>query len=201
MTDEHNTTTSETNPESVIEQPTQEQNVPLQNDSAEETPPVKKTPKDFIIERQLKRRQESEDRIRELETKLAELQGGPTDTSKELDVSQDFLEHTRDLERRMEIKDFVAENPAFAQYKDKMMKWAKHDAYARVPVEQLAYAVAGPEMFKQTSGEVQQATLEAQSSKVTGGSVAPMEAPKPKGYSQMTNAEFMAEVNRVKSRL
>lgn len=160
-------------------------------------PPVKKTPKDYILERQARKRREAEDKARQLEEELALLKEDPS-THQRMDMNQDFLEHTRALERKLEIRDFLADYPQFRPYQEKMLQWSLHEAYARIPVEQLAYAVAGKDLMKMRQNLESQAEREALSSQVLGGSVQSSEPPRPKGVHEMSQAEFQAYVQSVK---
>lgn len=189
MTDEENSIPSEDAVQNEVqtEVPVQEQTT---NESEEQSPPTRKTPQDYIMERQIKKRKEAEDQVRELKEKLEKLEGTDQESGFQQEVTNDILEHTRTLERKLEIKDFLASNPAFAGYESKMLRWSEDPAYSRVPAQQLAYAIAGADLSKTNPAATAEAEREAASSKVLGGSTASTEPKPSKKFHEMTDQEF-----------
>lgn len=153
-------------------------------------PPTRKTPQDYIMERQIKKRKEAEEQVQKLEQELERLKGTDAESGFQQEVTNDMLEHTRTLERKLEIKDFLATHPEFAGYEAKMLNWSQDSAYARIPAQQLAYAVAGADLSKMSPSAKAEAEREAASSKSLGGSSVPTEEKPPKKIAEMTDQEF-----------
>lgn len=95
-----------------------------------------------------------------------------------------------------EINDFVATNPQFAPFTEKALKWAKHPSWKDIPTKQLMFAVAGEKLLKMGATLEKQAIVKARATKTgtNGGGNATGTKP----VSEMTDAEFAQEVERVK---
>ncbi len=169
------------------------------DDEAEE-PPVtaRKTNKDFIIAR--KNRQ-----LAKLKEKVETPNDDNGGSSEEPDAEDDgvdlsglepIINNHIEAEDTREVESFIAENPDFAPYKAKVMKWMKHESRRALPVEDLFFAVAGRAMMKIGAQRAQKANEKAKQTQAGGGTN--REAMKPKDAWAMTDAEFQAEQLRVR---
>ena len=69
-----------------------------------------------------------------------------------------------------EIANFISDNPEFKPYAAKVAKWAGHEAYKNVALEQIFYAAAGKELLKIGAKRKQAADGEARKGRTGGGS-------------------------------
>lgn len=99
------------------------------------------------------------------------------------------------LELKSEINDFVTENPDFKPFADKAAKWAQNPVWANVPTKQLMYAVAGDNLLKIGAQRRQAADERARRTRVAGGNAGGSASGK--SVTEMSDAEFQAEVNAV----
>lgn len=166
-------------------------------DDESEAPPVaqRKTNKDFIIARKNRK-------IAKLqkEAEEADEDGGQegTEDQEDLDLSglEPIIKNHIDAEDAREVDAFLAENPDFAIYKAKVMRWMKDESRRALPVEDIFFSVAGRAMMKIGAERAKKAELKAKQTQVGGGSN--REAMKPKEVWKMSNEEFEAEQLRVR---
>lgn len=69
-----------------------------------------------------------------------------------------------------QIANFISENPEFKPYAAKAAKWARHEAYKNVALEQIFYAAAGKDLLKIGAKRKQGADSEAKKGRTGGGS-------------------------------
>ena len=110
---------------------------------------------------------------------------------------QPFEEEREMQSIRSEINEFVANNPDFKEFVQKAEKWARHPSWKNVPTEQLMYAVAGKQLLTIGAKRREEADRKARETQVGGNSTQGTGAKKP--VWDMTDAEFKAEVDKVKT--
>lgn len=127
-------------------------------DDGAEPPTRGKTAADYVAERRGKK-------IKKLQQK-AQNQQGDDDAGDDVDDDTDpndvsalvqkevekllspVLESQEEQAIDAEIADFLADNPDFEPYKDKVKRFAKHPSRRQIPVKSLFYEVAGDKLLK-----------------------------------------------------
>lgn len=99
-----------------------------------------------------------------------------------------------------EITEFVTANPQFKGHEETIKKFAKHDAYNRLPIEQVAYAAVGKHLMKVGADAARAADAEAAASATGGGSARGTQGGK-KDWSTASAEEVEAEIMRVKGQV
>jgi len=191
----------------TVEIPTQE-DVPAEvspldtteviQETDEDTPPVKKTPNDFILERLAKKKKEAQDEAEVLKQRLADLENQKSTEQLANEATNELVQQNQQLQRQIDVRRFVEEQPDFKKYEEKMNKWSEHPSYANIPVQQLAFAVAGTELIRVGANQAAQADMEAASTHVSGNVSLAQTNKTPKLASEMTDEEFEAEVKAIK---
>jgi len=156
--------------------------------TVDNTPPVRKTPQDYILERYAKKNEASEKTISELQEQLKAAQAS-SEPIGEKEMVNESLRHVNEIQRRMEVRDFVEQNQDYKPFQDRITSWANNKAYGQIPVEQVALAAAGKEVF----GKIEKSKSDAMAkdTAVVGGYAAPAPKP-PKGINDMSDSEFLA---------
>lgn len=158
---------------------------------ADDEPPVRKTPAEYARERIANKKVKADPAT----------PPGEIDPDDEAIVTQvlkkhgvlDSVQASNDQRLTGEIADFVAANPAFKGQESKIRKFASHDAYSRLPIEQAAYAACGKDLFKAGADQARETDAEAAATATGGGSARP-QAPGTKDYSKLSNDEMEAEI-------
>lgn len=148
------------------------------NTEAEENfePEVRKRDKkDFIIERLQKKNGKLQSKAQEEERSDEDLDDyDPNDVSaveKIVDKKlAPLVEQQKQAEDKAEVDSFVAENPQFKPYKDKMLKYRSHPAYEQIPIQHIANIVSGKDLAKLGASEALRAQEEAKQAQMGGGS-------------------------------
>lgn len=96
-----------------------------------------------------------------------------------------------------EINTFVASNPEFKPYADKVAKWAQHPSWENVPVDRIFYAAAGPNLMKMGAQRKAEQDRKAAETRPGGSSSAAESGGKP--IENMTDAEFAAYTDRIRA--
>lgn len=169
---------------------------------ADDTPPVRKTTADYIRERQERKA-----------NKDAANPNGGNDSGSEIHpddlaiVDKVISEKYGDQFAQMadqaltgEINSFVQANPQFKGHEAKIKTYAKHEAYSRLPIAQVAYAAVGSDLMKAGADAARAADQEAAESATGGGSSRGMEAGK-KDYSNMSFEEMEVEIMKAKGQI
>lgn len=81
-----------------------------------------------------------------------------------------LVSETEQKEVDSQIADFVTSNPEFKPYAAKVAKWAGHEAYKNVAIEQIFYAAAGKELLRIGATKGKKADGEARKGRTGGGS-------------------------------
>ena len=99
-----------------------------------------------------------------------------------------------------EISEFVKANPQFVGHEAKIKTYAKHAAYNKLPVEQVAYAAVGKSLLKVGADIARAADKEAAESGAGGGSIRASDSGA-KDYANMPAAEMEAEIAKAKGHI
>lgn len=161
------------------------------DDDQEPAVRARKTAKDFIIERQAR--------------KIEKLKNGETQKSDEEDdvdpederviakVASKMLapifEERIEAEDKAEVQGFIAEHPEFKPYEARVMKAMKHPSRRQIPISDLFYATAGPDLIKIGAKKAKEAEDEAARSGTGGGTVRAEEGQKP-DWANMGKDDF-----------
>lgn len=94
-----------------------------------------------------------------------------------------------------EVNDFIATNPEFKPYSDKVMKWSQDPAWEQVPIEQIFYAAAGKELLQIGAQRRAAADEKARQGRTGGGSSAPDSQ---KSWSDVPLEDVGKEIERIK---
>ena len=150
----------------------------------DDEPPTRKPrkPADFVALRRSKNKEKSAD-----EESKSGNKGGAADEDDEDDDGlspEDAAAIDKRLEKHLapilaekeqqevdtQIANFISENPEFKPYAAKAAKWARHEAYKNVALEQIFYAAAGKDLLKIGAKRKQGADSEAKKGRTGGGS-------------------------------
>jgi len=163
----------------------------------DEEPPSRKTKLDYILQRkQAKLEKEKAKQIEDIDN---ENKSNPSEEEIERVLQNKFgstLEFFEKQQVQMEVSSFLSENPDFKQYEEKILKWSIHESYKNIPVEQIAYAVAGKDLLKM-GAEKARSSDTLKDSSITGESGGRQTGVK-KDVWKMSEQEFEAELERVK---
>lgn len=176
---------------------------------ADEEPQTRKRNADFIIERKNRKIAKLQDKgAGKDDDKGADEEGdddvAPEDEEVITKVVQKHLKPIVDRaaaeEDKQEIDSFVAANPDFKPYADKVAKWAKHPSRAGIPIKTLFYEVAGDDLLKIGAERAKKAGDKARETGAGGGANRDGAGGGTKPVAEMTQEEFEAEQNKVRSK-
>jgi len=161
----------------------------------------KRDKKDFIIERLQKKNEKLQAKTKEGEGEDDEEDEdeNPDSQSVQEIVRKELapvLEKQREAEDKAEVEGFIADNPQFKPYKDKMLKYCSHPAYEQVPIQHIANIAAGKDLVKLGASEAAKADQEAKQGQMGGGS-ARGKTGEQKSVWDMSKEEFEKEKQRV----
>jgi hypothetical protein len=184
-----------------------------QGDDDEEPPVRKKTAKDYIIERKNKKIEklknkkddgeeddgdsDEDDDVSPEDEKVVDkiIQKKYGDKFAKLDQANKAAEEAKD---QGELKQFLTDNPNFKPFEKKIWKHWQHPSRNHLPLSDVVYAVAGPQLLKlgaklgaQADNKARKTSSGGNSARNAGGKI---------DYSSMTDAEFDAHVEKVKQR-
>lgn len=179
----------------------------------DEEPPVRKTHLDFIAERKQRKLEKiKQAKIAKLNEELKTY--GIEDDEEDFDNIEDddekkiaktmkkyfgeSIETIRSKELETEIDKFVKTDERFEPFKAQIAKWAKHPAYANLPIDRLAYAVAGPNLAKAIIEKKKELEDEADKSKLGGGSTRRGEVKK--SVNDMSSQEFEDYLHKIRTK-
>ena len=177
-----------------------------QDNKQDDEPQVikRKTAKDFIIERQQRKiakleGQESQDydddSIRP-EPVESEPDDGD-DSDQQMEAMRPIIEqHIADKDAE-EVTAFLNENPEFGDYAEKVEKMMKHPSRRSIPVNELFFAAAGPDLLKLGAKMAQEADDEADTSRIGGGGSS-YQGVTPKDWSNASQEELDQEKMRIR---
>ena len=111
-----------------------------------------------------------------------------------------FIKQQAVAEDQKEIDDFVTQNPDFKPYAAKVAKFAQHPSRAGIPIKTLFYEVAGDDLLKIGADRAKKAGDKAKESGAGGGTNRGNAGGGTKPVSEMSQAEFEAEQNKVRSK-
>lgn len=156
--------------------------------------PTRLTAKDYYYQRKLEQIQKKHEK--ELADARVTLEKTPMDEDVEV-IKESYAEAQKQI-RDMELSQYLATNPEFASYADKIKKFAEHPDYAHLPTEQLVFASVGKDLLGIIKG-----VSDKQASNSLADANAPLSGaghfvtPK-KSISDMSDEEFKAMQDNVK---
>lgn len=175
---------------------------------SEEEPPVRKTPLDYILERKAKKLESLKaKRLEAIDKELAgeDEQIDPDEESKvDRVIQKKYGQHFEELagqKVKAEVAEFLNTSPIgkhLKEYEAKIVKYAQHPSRSHLPLEAIAYEVAGPELLKIGAKMAAEAEKEAAESKA-GGATARKVGGGKKDYLNMSDKEIEEEILRVKT--
>lgn len=91
-------------------------------------------------------------------------------------IGKEVQKHLRPLiekqemdELKSEVSSFITANPDFKQFEAKILKFASHESRKHLPLQAIAYEVAGPYLMKIGAQRAKQADEDAKSNESGGG--------------------------------
>lgn len=170
--------------------------------TADDEPKTRKRNIDFILERK--------------DRKIAKLseKANNADHEEEDDIDNDdaeiidkriqkaltpFVSKQMQEEDQQEIATFIAQNPDFAPYADKVKKFAQHPSRKEMPIQSIFYEVAGPDLLKIGADRARKSLAESRKSNAGGGS-GTKGAEGPKNVWDLSPEEFEKQQQEVRSR-
>lgn len=166
--------------------------------STDDQPPVRKTKAEYIKERQEKKAVKDAGEGGE----AAEIH--PDDeaiVSKVIDQKfGSVLARINDQAIAGEVKEFVEANPQFKGHENKIKSYANHEAYSRLPIEQVAYAAVGKSLLKVGADAARTADVEAAESATGGGANRNVEG-SGKDYANMSDEDMEIEIAKAKGQI
>lgn len=112
-----------------------------------------------------------------------------------LDAQIDQVNNQAD---KTELDNFISENPDFKPYEAKIAKFWKHPSRNHLPIESVAYEVAGKDLIK--LGAKKGKIADENAKREAGGGNSSGGIDSGKKVAEMSDAEFDAEVEKVKQR-
>lgn len=173
---------------------------------ADEEPKTRKRNVDFIIERKNKQ-------IEKLKNKenVADVVEDEEEDEDDLDITDKaiidkrvakaltpYIQKQMQEEDANEISDFVAKNPDFAPYVDRVKKFSNHPTRKDVPIESLFYEVAGKDLLMLGAKRAKEVEDEAKESGAGGGGSQGGDGAK--SVWDLTPEEFVAQQNALRSK-
>lgn len=174
---------------------------------ADEEPKTRKRNVDFIIERKNKQ-------IEKLKSKgnVANAdEDDDDDDDDDLDISDKeiidkrvakvltpYIQKQMQEEDANEISEFVAKNPDFAPYADRVKKYAQHPTRKDLPIKALFYEVAGDDLLMIGAKRAKELGDEAKESSAGGGSSQGGDGAK--SVWDLTPEEFTAQQNALRNK-
>ncbi len=165
-------------------------------------PKVRKSKKDYIIERLQKKAnkktsEEDDDEINPNDRKLVEdvveeKIGNTIEELKKITLEQE--EEKERVQEEAEVEKFCTENEKFAPYKSKILKFWRHETRRHLPLKTIAYEVAGDDLIM--IGAKQQREADKAAKSTSTGSDSKL-ATIDKTVAEMSDAEFEEYQNRV----
>ena len=173
-----------------------------QSQGEEESTRPPKGPQDYIMERLQRKKEQQAQELAELKSKLDSLQQDQPKEKTQTDdlnpLAKEVMDELVAEKRDLEIRNWIAGNPEFQKYEEKMLAWTKESAWKQIPAAQLAYAVAGPELSQHIHTIKSQADIQAEQSRPASGALTGSKTSGVKNIWDMSESEFNAEVDRVR---
>ncbi len=174
---------------------------------------VRKTPKDFIIERQarkiekLKKGTQGDDKDDKGDENNDDSDDDDVDPEDEKLIKKvaskliaPIYQKQAEAEDEQEVKDFVAKNQDFAKYEKKVLARMKHPSRAQMPIKSIFYEVAGDDLLKIGADRAKKAEDEASRGNAGGGSARGDDDGGKVDYSAMPAEEFEKEREKIRQK-
>lgn len=174
----------------------------------DEEPPVKKSVKDFIIERKnqkiekLKNKIASKEKDKNLDDEI-----NPEDEKivskvveekfgKELATLKAHNQKAQERADQEALDTLLKNEPEYEPYRTKIEKWSKAEGYKHLPIEVVAVAACAKHLKKIGAKQEKRLAKEANDSRSGGGTTRTNE---PKDYESMSDEEFEKEKHKVRT--
>jgi len=170
------------------------------DDDKEPAVRARKTAKDFIIERQARKieklKKEEGSGKSDEENEGEDESDGDVDPEDEKVIAKvaskilaPIFEERIQAEDKAEVQEFISAHPEFKPYEARVMRDMKHPSRRAVPIEDLFYAAAGPDLIKIGAKKAKEAEDEAARSGTGGGSARSDEGQTP-DWANMGKEDF-----------
>lgn len=173
-------------------------------DDDEEPVVRKKTAKDYIIQRQQKKIQKMQQKKEESDDDDNADEDDDISPEDEKVVDKiiqrrygDKFAKLEQVEDEKEMDTFLSANPDFKAYKQKIWKFWQHPSRNHLPVETVAFEVAGRDLLKIGAKRAQEANNKARQTSSDGASSRGASGGKV-DYNSMSDADFERRVQEVK---
>lgn len=184
----------------------------IEDDGAEPVVRRPKTAKDYIIERKQRQLDKAKKAEEKSEDKADDGDKNDADDADDEIAPEDeqlvekivdkklepLLEERRKAEDDSAIKDYLAENPELKPFEAKVRRFMKHESRAHLPVGTIFLEAAGSDFFMKMGAKRAQKAADEAKKGGTGGGGSNRNIAEPKRVSEMSDAEFKAEQERVR---
>lgn len=171
----------------------------------DEEPPARKRNVDFILERKNAKIAKLQDKNNKPNNDEADEDDDVAPEDAEIIDKRvqkhlkPFIEKQIAEEDKAEIDAFIAQNPDFKPYADKVAKWSKHPSRQGLPIKSIFYEVAGDDLMKIGADRSRKADIEAKKTGAGGGNNRG-NGGGAKPVLEQTPEEFEATQNAVRSK-
>lgn len=174
---------------------------------ADEEPQTRKRNIDFILDRKNRKIEKLQEKTagaaKKDEEEEEDEDGLADEDAKIIDkrvnkILSPFIQKQMADEDKQEIADFVAANPDFKPYAEKVAKFAQHASRKNLPIESIFYEVAGKDLLKIGADRGKKADDKTKHTQAGGGGNRGGDAPK--NVWDLTPAEFAAEQEKIRNK-
>lgn len=170
---------------------------------ADDEPKTRKRNIDFILERKNRKIEKLEKKANNTDDEEENDDNLDDDDAKIIDkriksALTPFINKQMQEEDEQEISTFIAENPDFAPYADKVRKFAQHPSRKELPLASIFYEVAGKDLLKIGADRAKKSIAESKQSQAGGGSARNTDTPK--SVWDLSTDEFEKQQQEVRSR-
>lgn len=150
----------ETTEETVDDESAGEDTGDTEGQEQEEAPESPINPEDYEVETREVDTEEEVDYGEDIDPEDAKTIG--TIVEKQTASVKNRIQETQD---RLEVDNYVSENPQFKKYKPVILKHMKHPAYSKIPVKNIAAMVASNDLMKMGAQAEREAQAKADATK------------------------------------
>lgn len=174
--------------------------------NADEEPPARKRNIDFILARKNAKIAKEKDKGNGKDDEGDDDTDGiaPEDAAvidkRVQKILSPFIDKQVAEENKQEADTFVAANPHFKPYLDKVLKWAGHPTRQNIPIESIFYEVAGKDLLKIGAELGKKADDKAKETNAGGGANRGGNGGGTKSVWDMSTEEFEAEQGKVRNK-
>ena len=146
----------------------------------DEEPVARKSRLDYILERkQAKAEKLKQEKLKELDKQIKTEAGeGDEEVSPDDEkvvekvIEKKYGDYFREMDEEKEaaeINGFIAQNPEFKPYETKIRKFASHPSRRHIPINAIAYEVAGPDLMRLGAERAKKADEKAKEASLKAG--------------------------------